>query len=374
MASFHFAASVPAGGALSRAGYCAGKKLNQSGFVSSKPTRDHSKREDVRSTELLFPEGCEDFFGDKHGKIEDRLERVWGAVEEREKWNPTHPRNPQYVREYVLALPRELNAEQQHTLLRAWAEEELAKQGMVVQMSIHEGKNADGVTVNPHAHLLVTMRSIAYQVIEKQKGWDCKYSATQHFGLKNEAWNKTDFIKHLRASWAHLQNQALSAAGCEARVSAASNKDRGLPYQTGKHIGKAAAEIHARGEFSFSVFNNQQIKLANERYKEQLRKENAVLLFDSDLSNFFAPGREVVLSPGALELRDKMARFSIRNQKYYVAREKLPKDACLLGCRVCIKSTNNGKTPSLSLVPSRSATCCHKAEAANAELAHTYIR
>lgn len=260
MALYHFHAGVQSGGALNVAAYCAGKKLRPSGHVKPENApRNHSGKNDVRSTELLFPEGYKAPFGGGDGPIEEQLQRLWGAVEEREKYSTRH-NEAQYLRQFEISLPVELDCERQAALIRSWVEEELIRRGLIVQLSIHDGHYRDGAW-NPHAHLLITMRELVMPPEHDTEG----KSLFSYFGRKLREFNRREFLKELRISWEEAQNQALEAAGSEARVSALSYKERGLPLTPTRHLGAIATSLQSHSKQSRRALQNAYIKAENQR-------------------------------------------------------------------------------------------------------------
>ena len=77
-------------------------------------------------------------------------ERLWNAVEAEEK-----TKDSRLAREIIVALPVELNHEQQIELTSAYVRQTFVLDGMCADISIHD---TDGH--NPHAHILLTMRPL----------------------------------------------------------------------------------------------------------------------------------------------------------------------------------------------------------------------
>ena len=75
---------------------------------------------------------------------------LWNSVE----WNETKA-NAQLARSIELALPAELNHEQNIALVRELVQELFVDKGMCADVAFHD--NGDG---NPHAHILLTMRPL----------------------------------------------------------------------------------------------------------------------------------------------------------------------------------------------------------------------
>ena len=105
----------------------------------------------------------------------------------------------QLAREFILAVPPELSADEQFQTAAAWAKKELTTSGMVAEISLHHTKSGK----NPHVHILCTMRKIDGE----------KFSAK-----KPREWNDVDLLVKQRETWAEAVNAALEKAGRPERV------------------------------------------------------------------------------------------------------------------------------------------------------------
>ena len=75
-------------------------------------------------------------------------EKLWNEVERKEKaWNA------QLAREILIALPLDLNHDQQNELVKTFVQSTFVNEGMVADVAIHRDKEH-----NPHAHILLTVR------------------------------------------------------------------------------------------------------------------------------------------------------------------------------------------------------------------------
>ena len=86
-------------------------------------------------------------------------EILWNAVEEAEK-----TKDSRLAREFVVALPKELDAEQWKTLLTDFIWEQFVSDGMCADVCIHD---TDGH--NPHAHIMLTVRPLPKMANGKTK-------------------------------------------------------------------------------------------------------------------------------------------------------------------------------------------------------------
>lgn len=168
---------------------------------------DYTRKSDIQHSEIMAPEGAPDW-------SLDRAE-LWNAVEAGER-----RKDAQLAREVQLALPRELDAERQVSLVREFVRDEFVARGMVADFSLHDHTGSDGQP-QPHAHVMLTMRSI------DETG----------FGLKVRNWNSDELLVHWREQWAHQANAQLAEAGEEVRID-----HRTLAAQ------RAEAQAHAAAE------------------------------------------------------------------------------------------------------------------------------
>ncbi len=246
-------------------------------------------------------------------------EQLWNAVEEVET-----SKDSRLAREFVVALPTELNRENQIELLQEFIREQFVSDGMCADAAIHD---TDGH--NPHAHILLTVRPLDEQgkwqyKTEKEylcmknseergftaaefraaqnEGWEKQYPykvgkkkvymtpsdaeaqrlvrADKHpkstrYGRQNpisERWNSEEQLVVWRAAWADVSNRYLERAGREERIDHRSNAARGLDEIPTIHEGVAAQALERKGIISDRCGLNRQIKSDNALLRE-LKKE-----------------------------------------------------------------------------------------------------
>ena len=184
--------------AVRAAAYRAAEKLHDS---HSARNFNYSSKKDVVYAGILAPTNAPAWAYDR--------QRLWSEVEAAER-----RKDSQVAREIQLALPVELSTEQRIELAREFVDEHLVAQGVVADLCIHED-NPD----NPHAHILLTTRSI------DEDGFGKKLRpASQWFEKKDE-------LLKWREGWAELQNRALERAGVLDRVDHRSNAERGIELE-----------------------------------------------------------------------------------------------------------------------------------------------
>ena len=198
---------------IAAAAYRAGVKLKDE--ISGK-IFDYARRaKGVIQSDILAPEGAPAWAEDSS--------QLWNKVEAGEK-----RADAQLAREFVLALPKELSAEEQFQTAVEWTKKELVTSGMVAEVSLHHDKAGR----NPHVHILCTMRKLDGE----------KFSAK-----KSREWNDVAVLARQRESWADAVNAALEKAGRDERVDHRSLKDQGIDRLPEPKIGVAATAMKRKG-------------------------------------------------------------------------------------------------------------------------------
>jgi hypothetical protein len=149
--------------------------------------------------------------------------QLWNTVERSEKRV-----DAQLAREFILAVPPELSADEQFKTAVAWAKKELVGSGMVAEISLHHPASG----TNPHVHILTMMRKIDGE----------KFSAK-----KPREWNDKALLVKQRETWAQAVNAALEKAGRAEPVNHRSLKDRGIEREPQPKIGVAVTAMKHKG-------------------------------------------------------------------------------------------------------------------------------
>ncbi|MBQ9611966.1 MAG: MobA/MobL family protein [Lachnospiraceae bacterium] len=251
-------------------------------------------------------------------------ENLWNAVEETEK-----TKDSRLAREFVPALPVELNPEQWKDLLTDFIENSFVSDGMCADVAIHD---PDPPGHNPHAHILLTVRPLnpdgtwqyktekeylcvrngeeqGFTAAEfktaKAEGWEKQYQykvgkkkqymapseaeakgyvrLSKHpkstkFGRQNpisERWNSEEQLVLWREAWANAVNRSLERYGFDERVDHRSHAARGLDEQPTVHEGVIARAMENKGVVSDRCELNRRIKQDNallRELKSQLQK------------------------------------------------------------------------------------------------------
>lgn len=153
---------------------------------------DYSRKAGVEHAVILAPEDAPDWARDRAA--------LWNAAEARET-----RLNSVTAREWELALPAELDAEERRVLVLGFARELVSRYGVAADVAIH-APHRDGDQRNHHAHVLTTTRVLTAEgLTDKTRVLDAKATGGPE-------------IEAMRARWAELQNHALERQGHEVRV------------------------------------------------------------------------------------------------------------------------------------------------------------
>ena len=308
MAIYHLEAKVVSRGA-GRSAVAASSYLSCSRLYNDYDgiQHDYTKKQGLVWQQVFLPKYAPQEWQDR--------EKLWNAVEEVET-----SKDSRLAREFVVALPIELNREEQIELLQEFVREQFVADGMCADAAIHD---TDGH--NPHAHILLTVRPLdergkwqyktekeylcmkngeergftaAEFKVAQTDGWEKQYQykvgkkkvymapsaaeaqglvrADKHpkstrYGRQNpisERWNSEEQLTAWRAAWADVSNRCLERAGREERIDHRSNAARGLDEIPTIHEGVTAQALERKGIISDRCEINRQIKADNALLRE----------------------------------------------------------------------------------------------------------
>ncbi len=193
MASYHLSVKTikrSAGRTATAAGaYRAGERIEcqREGRV-----HDYTRKQGIEETFIVAPENAPDWATDRS--------RLWNEAEASET-----RRNSVTAREWELALPSEISAEDRSQITREFAEELVSRYGVAVDVAIH-APHREGDQRNHHAHVLTSTRRL------EPEGFTAKtrvLDSAKTGGVE---------IEQMRGVWAKLQNRALERVGEVERV------------------------------------------------------------------------------------------------------------------------------------------------------------
>ena len=248
MAIFHMSFSNISAGkgrsAIASAAYRSGEKL----FDDKEGRNYFYARTVMPESFILTPQNALEWASDR--------EQLWNEVEKKDRKS-----NSRYAKEFNVALPVELNEDEQKELLKKYVQENFVDQGMVADVAIHRD-NPD----NPHAHVMLTNRPF-----NPDGTWGLKskrenildengnkiYTGNSRFPKSRKVWlvdwDKKEKINQWRHNWAVSVNQVLEQKNIPDRISEKSFADQGIDEVATQHEG-INSKRHERKEF------NQQVK------------------------------------------------------------------------------------------------------------------
>jgi ATP-dependent exoDNAse (exonuclease V) alpha subunit len=180
---------------------------------------DYSRKGGVLHRELVVPAGAPDWARQR--------ERLWNAAEAAET-----RKNSTVAREFEIALPSELKAQERARLAVDFARAIATKHRCAVDVSVHRpGRGGD--TRNHHAHLLCTTRRLTGE------------------GFKDKTRElddaKTGEVVFWRERWAVLTNERLKERGVQARIDHRTLEAQGIERAPTVHKGPLLTALERRG-------------------------------------------------------------------------------------------------------------------------------
>ena len=213
-------------------------------------THDFTRKEGVEHAEIVLPEGVNADWA------RDRSD-LWNAAEFAEK-----RKDARVAREFEIALPHELTAEQRLEATRALAQDLANRYGTAVDFAIHSPHDASDVR-NHHAHVMMTTRQVTADGLG-----DKTYLERENKWLLANGLPTTDMqLRDLRQTWEGIANEHLARAGHDLRIDHRSHMERGLEITPTEHMGVHATQMERRG---FDV--------ARTRLDENAARRNADLI------------------------------------------------------------------------------------------------
>lgn len=217
---------------VAKAAYRAGEKLHDE--RTDKTYNYRSRAQEVMHCEIVAPDDAPSWLAPcDQGAAANARERLWNEIECAEKRVDS-----QLAREFIIALPVELEGEQQAGLVRLWCRDQITSQGYVADFALHRSKDGN----NPHAHILCTLRPVEGEGFGKKPDMSGKFNERGQVGHGA----KSD-LEGWRSSWEILCNEALERAGVDARIDHRSLKDQGIDREPEPKIGVDATAMQRRG-------------------------------------------------------------------------------------------------------------------------------
>lgn len=247
MAIFHLTAKTVARAsgrsAVAAAAYrCGTRLLNERDGLA----HDFRARSGVVSTFIVAPDAAPAWTLNRQS--------LWSAAEIRET-----RLNAVTAREWEAALPDELDAVQREALVRQFAAAMVERFGVVADCAIH-APSGDGDQRNHHLHMLTTTRAVG----------------ADGLGAKTRALDdrKSNAVEGVRALWETLTNDALEAAGTDARIDRRSLKAQAA---AAAQEATSALQIAEKAARSLNpIGKRRKVQTATESAQEALQRVEAV--------------------------------------------------------------------------------------------------
>ncbi len=257
--------------AIQMAAYCSRDKL-YSDYTGK--SYDYTDRQDLVYHEIILPDYAPDTFRNS--------EVLWNSVEKIEK-----SKNARLARTVIIALPKELSNSSHIQMVRQYAQEFFVQQGMCADISIHD--KGDG---NPHAHILLTTRSL-----DRDGKWMCKQrknylldkngnrvrdSVTRQYKLgrsiKTTDWDEPERVEEWRKGWARVCQSWFERCGISKEITHISYARQGLDREPTIHLGARVKALEDRGLLTDRSKKNRDIKMRNHErdrliFREHMEKD-----------------------------------------------------------------------------------------------------
>jgi ATP-dependent exoDNAse (exonuclease V) alpha subunit len=190
-------------GAISVAAFRSGERLHDE---RTGRTYDHTSRTDVLHKEIILPGQ----FAESAMSWATQRESLWNLAESAES-----RRNARVAREFLVALPVELDPDQRLNLVRGFSQELSDRYQFAVDLAVHAPRDAPGSDPrNFHAHLLATTREVTAQGLAAKTALELSDSKRSEQGLQPGIHE----LLYVRERWATVTNEALREAHVDARV------------------------------------------------------------------------------------------------------------------------------------------------------------
>lgn len=237
MAIYHFSVKAisraDGRSAIASAAYRSGEKLIDE---KQQKEQDYTRKTGVEFKKIYAPENAK-------AELLDR-QSLWNIVEKVE-----NRKNSVLAREFEVAFPQELNAEQRQNLLDDLCKKIVERHNVIVDAVIHAPHTKGGTDErNYHAHIMFTSRQL-----DKDTG---EFSKNKFRDFNKEKSSET--ITTWRKDFADLANHHLEKNSFDARIDHRSYADREINLEPTWHEGNAVTAMKRK-------YEREQLKPVEER-------------------------------------------------------------------------------------------------------------
>ncbi|GAO00959.1 conjugal exonuclease V alpha subunit TraA/mobilization protein essential for specific plasmid transfer MobA/MobL [Komagataeibacter xylinus NBRC 13693] len=218
---------------------------------------NYANRTGIDDSFIIAPAGCE---------WTHNRSTLWNAAEQAEKRS-----NSVTAREYVLALPAELDAKERAGLARAFASAVVERYGVAADVALH-APSAGGDDRNYHAHILTTTREVEADGLGKKTR------------ILDAAKTGGPEIESLRELWAMQCNEALERHQQPARIDHRSYERQGVDEMPTIHLGPTSTAVERKHKAeherkrepykpqTFKAQENERRRSLNDHVREMVRE------------------------------------------------------------------------------------------------------
>jgi Ti-type conjugative transfer relaxase TraA len=185
-------------------------------------TFDYTRKLGVEHAEIVLPTPTDGDLGWARNRA-----ALWNAAEAIEK-----RKDARIAREHEVALPAELNKDQQIQLLRAFAREIANRYRVAVDFALHRPHHK-GDERNHHAHMYSTTREITPTGLGRKSAAELSDTDRFNRGLLS---GRAD-IKLMRVRWEEIANEHLLRAGLDIRIDHRTLEAQGIDLVPGRKLG-----------------------------------------------------------------------------------------------------------------------------------------
>ncbi|WP_180169707.1 MobA/MobL family protein, partial [Acinetobacter sp. YH12021] len=225
-------------------------------------THDFTRKDGVAHTEIV-----------SNLNIEIDRSQLWNLAEQSE-----NRKDARTAREWVIALPDELDADQRKDLAKAFATALVDRYGVIADLAIHEPSKG-GNDKNHHAHIMLTTRKAELDpennlTLTTKAEIELSNAKRKSLGMGTTQ----DEIKQIRETWANLANRALERAGIQEKIDHRSYADQNNGLQATIHEGTKVTQLRRKGiDTEISRFNDN-VKQQNAQQLDQQKQQKESVL------------------------------------------------------------------------------------------------
>jgi len=229
---------------------------------------DYTRKQGLLHEEFVIPADAPEWL---RAMIADRSvsgasEAFWNRVEDFEK-----RADAQLAKDMTIALPIELNAEQNIALVRDFVADHIMANGMVADWVFHD------VPGNPHIHLMTTLRPLTEDGFGPKKvaviGPDGNQLRNDSGKIVYQLWaGGIEDFNAFRDGWFACQNHHLALAGLDIRVDGRSFEKQGIDLAPTIHLGVGAKAIKRKADDAGELVSLERLELQQERRAENARR------------------------------------------------------------------------------------------------------